>query len=224
VNKLEYRDRAYLIAALPKTRDDPTKYLPEEVMLHVFHYLSPRELGVAARVSKRWNLIGETNHLWKMCYQKRNWTLPMQNVPWKMAFMHNFMTHKNWLQGKARLTNIEYSLDMVIAISPQGQKCYSNGVVKDAGGIILIQRATAFTAAKFREDKLVTGDKDGWLSLFDLNLKILAKSRRIGHHEISSILWINDRIITGEASNTCIHDALAQQIAFRQRGRSGHCD
>jgi len=214
VNNIEYRDRSYLLAALPKIKDDPSKHLPEEVMLHIFAYLDPKELATVARVSKRWNNIGEMNHLWKLCYTRKRWKLPSRDVPWKIAFMRSFRSHQNWLRGNYRLQSVTHCNELVIAFSDDGWTCHSNGLIRDRHGVKVLHPPASFTTARFRGHYLIAGDREGWLYVYDLQTKSLKHSRRIGHHEVSCLSWVDGNILTGNEDGALISSDLTSERAL----------
>ncbi|KAK5174211.1 uncharacterized protein LTR77_001291 [Saxophila tyrrhenica] len=57
------------------THFDPAAYLPTEIFLHVFDYLSPTDLLATSMVSRRWRDRSFDERLWQLCFAREGWEL-----------------------------------------------------------------------------------------------------------------------------------------------------
>ena len=57
------------------THFDPALYLPAELVLNVFSYLSPKDLLTASQVSRAWRVRSQENNLWRTCFAREGWVV-----------------------------------------------------------------------------------------------------------------------------------------------------
>ena len=55
------------------TNFDPTHYLPAELILNVFSYLSPKDLLSASSVNRGWRARSHDQKLWRGCFAREGW-------------------------------------------------------------------------------------------------------------------------------------------------------
>ena len=57
------------------THFDPALYLPAEMVLNVFSYLSPKDLLTASQVSRAWRVRSQDQKLWRACFAREGWVV-----------------------------------------------------------------------------------------------------------------------------------------------------
>ena len=62
------------------THFDPAHYLPPEILLSVFSYLSPEHLLTASTVSRAWRARTQDEKLWRACFAREGWVLDRDRV------------------------------------------------------------------------------------------------------------------------------------------------
>lgn len=59
-----------------ETPPPPIGWLPIESIIHIFSYLTPKDLGRCQMVCRLWRACGETNSLWESFFQRENFPPP----------------------------------------------------------------------------------------------------------------------------------------------------
>lgn len=59
------------------THFDPAIYLPTEIFLLTFSYLTPRELLTAGAVSRIWRARAQDERLWRSCFAREGWVMDL---------------------------------------------------------------------------------------------------------------------------------------------------
>jgi len=62
------------------THFDPASYLPTEIMLQTFSYLSPQDLLTASAVSRSWRQRAFDERLWQLCFAREGWVVDPRAV------------------------------------------------------------------------------------------------------------------------------------------------
>lgn len=62
------------------THFDPTIYLPNEIVLHIFSYLTPAGLLCASRVSRAWRTRAQDERLWRLCFAREGWLVDRKQI------------------------------------------------------------------------------------------------------------------------------------------------
>ena len=57
------------------THFDPANYLPNEIFLSIFAYLSPKDLLSASTISRSWRERAQDEELWRNCFEREGWLL-----------------------------------------------------------------------------------------------------------------------------------------------------
>jgi F-box and WD-40 domain protein CDC4 len=119
-----------LVKKREKQRQNVTKMsdLAGEILIQIFSYLQDGKSFLSCSlVCKRWREILNDNFLWKQICTRKQYrplqnalsripTLKRSNVhriqkqvslaPWKGVYMQNYLTWKNWMVGKCKVSNL----------------------------------------------------------------------------------------------------------------------
>lgn len=84
---------------LDKVIQDEQKYLPNQMWLHVFQYLRPRDLCTIASVCKQFCRLASDNEIWKLkCEQSH--IFRKKSTFWKKIWRDNFLILKQFKRTK----------------------------------------------------------------------------------------------------------------------------
>ena len=62
------------------THFDPVQILPNEVVLQIFSYLSPRDLLITSTVSQEWRLLSQDEEVWHRCFLREGWAMDRTRI------------------------------------------------------------------------------------------------------------------------------------------------
>ncbi|XP_074663195.1 uncharacterized protein LOC141915527 [Tubulanus polymorphus] len=119
--KLDARQHYFMSSFLSiKRHRDFITLLPENVALKILGYLSPKELCIAAKVSKKWKIMCGHNELWKAKCAEVKLEFPQKklsrNPVWKKLYKQGLSSRRNWLHGRCKIIDVKGHANNVLSV------------------------------------------------------------------------------------------------------------
>ncbi|KAF2860636.1 WD40 repeat-like protein [Piedraia hortae CBS 480.64] len=93
------------------THFDPSQYLPNELMLSVLSYLSPRDLLACGSVSRAWRDRALDEKLWRCCFAQEGWRLDGDKINKVEAAAADFLRRQGGYEPKGKARLMDWSPD-----------------------------------------------------------------------------------------------------------------
>lgn len=185
----------YMPPTASRTTDFTVK-IPLEISQAIFCMLEPKDLLSCLTVSRQWNSIIDSDHVWRKLYYKNGWlrktsTPISDDFSWKKLFRTRQLLEKRWIHGHAKAKVLTGHQDSVYCVA-------------------------------IREPYIVTGSRDRSLKVWDsrsgsLLQTLNAETCKISHER--SVLCVaihKDYMVTGSSDSSCIIWHFPQMKPFRR--------
>lgn len=174
-------------------------YLPDEVVVDIFHWLSPNDLGRTSLVCQSFNRLAEDNFLWReMCLER----FPFVQVSsygnsWKRCYVARHSMQTGWESGRPGDFKVQ---------TLRGHRNY-------------------ITAFDYYRNNVVSGSADNTLKVWSTN-KRNALHTLSGHGGVVNAVRFNEvRVVSASADNTIkVWDTTGGQCTHTlQQGGNARC-